>query len=126
MPIGRTLQRIRREKRMTQRQVADAIGMDYAYFSRLENDRFNYQPSPETIERIADALDCTEDERNELFAEAGRINKEMEQVARLSTERPEIRELFRTVVGLPPDKVQELTAMARKKLKKSKEHKPKE
>ena len=123
MSFGRTLQRIRRDKRMTQRALADAIEMDYAYLSRLENDRFDHKPNRETVEKIADALGCTEQERSELFAHAGRIDAEIENVARLTNERPELRQLFRSVAGLSPDKLQELIEIAQRSNKNSKQGK---
>ncbi len=45
MTFGQILQKIRRAKGKTQRDVAGLIGMDYGYFSRIENDRFDYKTS---------------------------------------------------------------------------------
>ena len=56
MSFGKTLQRIRRAKGKTQRQIANKMKMDYSYFSRLENDRFDSQPTRETVEKITQAL----------------------------------------------------------------------
>ena len=123
MSFGRTLQRIRRDKRMTRRALADAIEMDYAYLSRLENDRFDHKPSRETVEKIANALECADEERSELLAEAGRIDAEMEQIARVTNERPGLRQLFRSAVGLPDDKLQELIEVAQRSAKNSKRRK---
>lgn len=120
MAFGKTLRRIRREKGKTQRAVADAIEMDYAYFSRLENDRFDYKPSRETVEKIADALDCSEAERIELLDEAGRIDEEIEQAARMTNERPELRELFRTATGLSAETVRKMLEVARRESQKHK------
>src|SRR5262249_37490391 len=96
MSFGKTLQKIRRRKGKTQREVAKAIGMDFSYFSRLENDRFDSKPTRETIEKIADALECTPEERAELLASAGRIDEELEQVALRAGENPKLRELFKS------------------------------
>ena len=52
MTFGQILQKIRRAKGKTQRDLADLIGMDYGYYSRIENDKFDYKPSRETIEKI--------------------------------------------------------------------------
>ncbi|HJQ24675.1 MAG TPA: helix-turn-helix transcriptional regulator [Blastocatellia bacterium] len=108
MSFGNTLQRIRRSKEMTQREVAKKIGMDYSYFSRLENDRFDSKPTRETIDKIAEALECSEEERGELLAEAGRINQELEEVARIASKRPELGQLFQAAVKLPPEKIDEI------------------
>lgn len=108
MTFGQTLQKIRRVKGKTQRDVADAIGMDYGYYSRIENDRFEYKPSRETIEKIILALDCDELEKAELLAAAGRIDSEMQVLAQKAVERPELRSLFRAAVELPKERVEKL------------------
>ena len=47
--FGTVLRRIRQAKRLTQREVARAIGMDFSYFSRLEMGRFNSLPTRDTV-----------------------------------------------------------------------------
>jgi len=113
MPFGETLQRIRRKKRKTQREVADAIGMDYGYFSRIENDLLDYTPTRDTVNRMAKALECDEEELMEMLIEAKRIDEEIENVAKLAHTRPELRELFRTAAQLSPDRVRQLIEGAR-------------
>ena len=108
MTFGQILQKIRRGKRKTQREVADLIGMDYGYYSRVENDKFDYKTSRETIEKIIDKLECNDDEKAELLSAAGRIDKEMEELAIKAVERPELRPLFRAVVDTPKDEIAEL------------------
>lgn len=115
MPFGSTLQRIRRAKRKTQKEVADAIAMDYGYFSRLENDHFDYTPTRETVKKMAVALDCNDAELHELLSEADRIDEEMEKVAKLAHTRPELRELFRAAAKLSPDRVKQLTDDAQRR-----------
>jgi transcriptional regulator with XRE-family HTH domain len=114
MTFGKTLQKIRRKKEMSQREIAKKINMDFSYFSKLENDRFESKPTRETIEKIAQALNCTEEEKNELLAAAGRMNEEVEQVARLVNENPEkslpLGKLFRAAVHLSPERLKELSA----------------
>jgi transcriptional regulator with XRE-family HTH domain len=124
MAFGKTLQRIRREKRVTQSTLAEAIGMDPGYLSRLENDKFDYKPSRETVEKISKELKCSQSELTELMAEAGRIDRVMEKAAHLTNERPELRELFSTAVGLPPERVRELIEIAKKKQGKPKKSRP--
>jgi transcriptional regulator with XRE-family HTH domain len=115
MAFGETLRRIRREKRVTQSALGEAIGMDTGYLSRLENDKFDYKPSRETVEKISTNLKCTPAEHAELLAEAGRIDKEVEKAARLTNERPELRELFSTAPGLTPESVRLLVELAKKR-----------
>lgn len=108
MTFGQTLQKIRRAKGKTQRDVAGLIGMDYGYFSRIENDRFDYKPSRGTIIKIIEKLECDEEEQAELLTAAGRIDKEMEEMAIKAVERPELRPLFRAVVETPKEEIAEL------------------
>jgi transcriptional regulator with XRE-family HTH domain len=122
MTFGETLQKIRRAKGKTQRETADLIGMDYGYFSRIENDKFDYKPSRETIEKLIEKLECDDDEKSELLAAAGRIDKEMEEMAKKAIERPELRQLFRAVVETPKEEIDDILKLLnqhkQKKLKK--------
>lgn len=126
MTFGQILQKIRRAKGKNQRDVADLIGMDYGYYSRIENDKFDYKPSRETIEKIIEKLECSDDEKAELLAAAGRIDKEMEEMAIKAVERPELRPLFRVVVETPKEEIAELFELINQhkqdKLKKGNAH----
>ncbi len=106
--FGKVLQKIRRSKDMTQRDVAKEMEMDFSYFSRLENDRFDSKPTRDTVNKIADALKCTEDERAELLAAAGRITEEIESAARQAGENPVLGKLFRSAVHLSPERLNQL------------------
>ena len=105
--FGKALQRIRR-LRGSQKDIAVKIPMDVGYYSKLENDKLNYPPARETIDKIARALECTSEEKNELLAAAGRIDREIEEYARQALKRPEIRRLFKAVTRLDGDLLEEL------------------
>lgn len=109
MTFGKTLQRIRRARGLNQRDVAKAMKMDFSYFSKLENDRFESKPTRETIDKISQALECNAEEHNELLASAGRATLEMEQVARAASENPEMGKslgrLFRATVDMTPEQL---------------------
>ncbi len=109
-PFGTVLRRIRQAKRLTQREVARAIGMDFSYFSRLEMDRFKSLPTRDTIAKIAEAMRCTDTETMELLAAAGRVAVEMQ-------ERPALRRLYRTAAQLPEAMLEELITAAEEQLK---------
>lgn len=115
MAFNIVLKRIRREKEMSQRAIADIIEMDYGYFSKMESGSLGYNPSRETVEKIANALECTESERNELYAESGRIDVEIEEIARSTHQQPLLNDLFRTAAGLSPEKLKELIELAKRK-----------
>lgn len=112
MSFGKTLQKVRRSKGMTQRDVAASISMDHGYFSRLENDRFDYKPSRETVEKIAEALKCTEEERTELLTEANRIDQELEKMVIDARNRPEIKKLFRAAANLSREQIEKMISQA--------------
>src|SRR6266481_6307212 len=125
MSFGKTLERIRREKGVTQREVAQEIKMDYSYFSRLENDKFDSQPTRETIEKIADALKCSKEQRGELLNEAGRIHEDMEKVARIASKRPELGQLFQAAVKLSPEKIDEILQQVNAEIEAKRKTRPK-
>ncbi|MEW6732140.1 MAG: helix-turn-helix transcriptional regulator [Acidobacteriota bacterium] len=120
MSFGKTLQRIRRSKGKTQREIANKIEMDYSYFSRLENDRFESKPTRETIDKITEALDCTEEERGELLAAAGRIDEDIENAAKIASERPELKRLFRKVIELSPEQINKIEKLIQEEQAKAK------
>ena len=124
MTFGKTLQKIRRAKDMTQRDVANDIPMDYSYYSKLENDRFDSNPTRETIDKIAKALKCTDEEKNDLLAAAGRTTEEMEQVTRVANANPEMRKplnkLFKAAINLSPDRLDKLAAEVEEEARKIK------
>jgi HTH-type transcriptional regulator, competence development regulator len=126
LTFGAVLQRVRRLKGKKQRDVARDIGMDFSYFSRLENDRFDSKPTRETVERIADALGCTPDERSELLAAAGRIDEEIERVALKAGENPTLREFFRSASQLSNDRLKEYLNQIKAELSENTPAKPEE
>lgn len=117
MSFGKTLQRIRRAKGKTQRQVADKMKMDYGYFSKLENDIFDSQPTRETIEKAAEALECSDEELGELLAAGGRVDRDLENATRIATEKPMVGKLFRSVIHLPTERVEAILKQVESELK---------
>lgn len=57
MSLGKNISKHRKRARMTQQDLADAIGVSYSRISEIENGRGN--PRIGTIEKIADALQTT-------------------------------------------------------------------
>lgn len=67
------LYKIRRARGMTQRQIADAVGVEPDHISKLENgDR---KLSPEWIDRLSKVLNCS---KGELLGEEGISEEERE------------------------------------------------
>lgn len=53
--VGKTIRQLRKQARITQKDVAARSGLTVSYLSRLENDRIT--PSVKTLRRIAEALE---------------------------------------------------------------------
>lgn len=75
--FGETIQRLRRERGLTQRQVAAALDIDFTYLSKLENDR-GEPPSEKTVRNLAEVLEV---DAEELLARAGRLPSELRERA---------------------------------------------
>jgi transcriptional regulator with XRE-family HTH domain len=59
--FGSILKERRRAAGLSQRQLADQVGVDFSYISKLENDRLQ-APASETIARIAECIKCPVEE----------------------------------------------------------------
>jgi transcriptional regulator with XRE-family HTH domain len=59
--FGSILKEKRRAAGLSQRQLADKVGVDFSYISKLENDRLQ-PPASETIARIAECVRCPVEE----------------------------------------------------------------
>lgn len=61
MTFGETAKRLRKERGISQRDLAEQVGIDFTYLSKIENDRME-PPSEDTIRRMAEALNTNPDE----------------------------------------------------------------
>lgn len=71
--FGQRIKRKRRELSLTQRQVADALEIDFTYLSKLENDR-GEPPGERTVRRIAIVL---KEDEEDLMALAGKVPEQL-------------------------------------------------
>lgn len=58
--FGEIIRELRNEKRMIQKEVAERVGIDVTYLSKIENRKLP-PPSQEKIKRLAEVLDADED-----------------------------------------------------------------
>lgn len=58
--FGQTLRELRRSKSISQRNLADKVGVDFSYISKIENDRLP-PPAADTIVKICEALSVLPD-----------------------------------------------------------------
>jgi HTH-type transcriptional regulator, competence development regulator len=60
--FGTIIKLARQEKKLTQRQLAKLLQLDFTYLSKLENDRADYAAKEDVIRSIAQKLDLDEEE----------------------------------------------------------------
>jgi HTH-type transcriptional regulator, competence development regulator len=75
--FGTLIRQARKEKGLSQRDLAKLAGVNYTYLSKLENDHAGTPPSEEVIERLAEHLELSSEDLRYL---AGRITAEDERV----------------------------------------------
>jgi transcriptional regulator with XRE-family HTH domain len=62
--VGQRIREIRKQRNLTQRELAERVGINFTYLSRVENDRLDAEQTPreETLQKIAKALRADPDE----------------------------------------------------------------
>lgn len=107
MDFGPFLRELRKGRRMTQQQVADAAGIDFTYLSKIENCRVD-PPSKDTIRKLAQVLEVDPDE---LVLRAGKVDPALKQAA---AAQPQLALLLRTVSRkrLTPDQYRQMQQIA--------------
>ena len=62
--VGQRIREIRKQRNLTQRELAERVGINFTYLSRVENDRLDAEQTPreETLQKIAKALRADADE----------------------------------------------------------------
>jgi HTH-type transcriptional regulator, competence development regulator len=68
--FGFLIKKTRKEKGYSQRVLANLLGLDFTYLSKLENDRADYPPKEEVIRSLAVHLNL---DAEELIFLAGRV-----------------------------------------------------
>ncbi len=69
MTFGEKLKEIRRAQKISQRELAKIVGVDFSYISKIENDRMP-PPAADTIIKLSNALDIPEEI---LLSESGKL-----------------------------------------------------
>lgn len=109
--LGETIRRLRKDNGITQAQLAEAIGVDESYISKIETGRLPYTPSEETLRLLAQVLKA---DPLELLALAQKTPDELQSVVG----SPSAREFFELVRErkLESDDWEDLTQMLRHRL----------
>jgi transcriptional regulator with XRE-family HTH domain len=99
--FGQRIKRKRRERGLTQRQVAARLEIDFTYLSKLENDR-GEPPGEKTVRNLAVELD---DDAEELLALAGKLP---EQLRTRAQEDVAFARLLRRLPSLADDELRDI------------------
>jgi transcriptional regulator with XRE-family HTH domain len=102
--FGQRIQRLRRRRGLTQRQVAAQLGIDFTYLSKLENDRGD-PPGEDTIRGLAALLETGAEM---LLAMAGKVPPGLRDRARRDIE---FARFLRLLPGIPDTEMQEIYKM---------------
>jgi transcriptional regulator with XRE-family HTH domain len=78
MGFGRRLRKLRTQKGLTLRALAEAVGVDFSYLSKIENGRAGYLPGADNIRALAATLGA---DPLELLELAGKVPPEVESLA---------------------------------------------
>lgn len=75
--FGQLIRQARKDKGLSQRELAQLLGLDFTYLSKLENNRADYPPKEDVIRSLARQLDL---DQEELIFLAGRIPHQEEDL----------------------------------------------
>lgn len=108
MEFGQRLRDLRKQKNLSQRDLAARLGIDFTYLSKIEGGRLD-PPSEVIIRRIAQVLEADEDE---LINLAGKVPKDLKAVLE---ESPQAVELLRVLSErkLPDEAYRRMLDLAR-------------
>ena len=114
-PFGKAMRELRRRKGVTQRALAQAIGVTPAYLSALEHGRRG-RPTFELLQRIVGYFNIIWDEAEELFRLADASDPRVViDTAGLPAEYTMLaNELAKRISTLPPDVVEEMTKLLKR------------
>ncbi|MBD3375762.1 helix-turn-helix domain-containing protein [candidate division KSB1 bacterium] len=90
--FGEHLRELRKQRNLTQRELAQKAGIDFTYLSKVETSRMS-PPSEKTILDIAAVLELNQDESDELLLLAKKIPSSAKNMI---IENQHIQEVFRT------------------------------
>lgn len=101
MTFGERIRQLRKEKNLSQRDLATKVGVNFTYISKIENEKLDFgdYPSEELIRKLAKALRADADE---LLILAEKIP---ESIKKRVMERPDV---FRKLAKLDDESLDKL------------------
>lgn len=88
MEFGKRIRQLRKQKELTLRALAEKVGLDFTYLSKVENGRVDYTPSTNKIRNLAQVLGVDE---LELLNLANKVPPELEPMANNASARAFLR-----------------------------------
>lgn len=118
-PFGEKLRELRRSRGMTQKELADAIGVTPAYLSALEHGQRG-RPSFDLLQRIIGHFHIIWDEAEELFrlAESSHPKVVLDTAGLPPAYTGFANRLAQQIRKLPPDVIDEMDKLLEKALQK--------
>ena len=101
--FGSRIRSARKLKDLTQRQLAEALGIDFTYLSKLENDQPGQSPGEAMIRRLAQLVN---EDAEELMALAGKVP--VDDLRDRAGKDVVFARFLRTLPGLSADEVSKL------------------
>ena len=101
--FGHYIQHRRRELHLSQRDVAQRLGLDFTYLSKLENSR-GEPPGEDTVRKLAVVLGV---DPEDLLARAGKVPGDLRARAQRNVE---FARFLRRLPSLPDAKIRELNS----------------
>lgn len=92
MTFGETIKELRKQRGMTQRELADLLEVNFTYISKIENDKLEVLPSEDLIRRMAEVLKA---DAEELLDLAGKLD--LKQLQQLAKDVPQAGVLLRRI-----------------------------
>ena len=74
--LGQKIKRLRKANRMTQSELAESVGVDFTYISKIENDKGLRPPAESTLRRIAMFLQT---DAEELILMANKVPQNLQE-----------------------------------------------
>lgn len=104
MTFGEILRKIRRDKKISQRALADKLGISFTYLSKIENDVMP-PPSEELLIKLAKELDIDIDE---FMIEANKVPTDIQQTI---MNNPKIPKFLRSIDKITDEKWKKIEAI---------------
>lgn len=89
MTFGLRIRELRKRKRLSQRDLAEKVGIDFTYLSKIENNKVP-PPSDEVIRKLARELEA---DPEELLTLAGKVSQK--EIRKAVAQDPRVSILFR-------------------------------